>query len=992
METGIRFTCLKNGDNLLGQTWEYKGKTDVEAIEEKVKDMFKHVDICKVNYVIDTLLVSKDALNNVYLPNTGVNGDLWPMNRRLQLYKQCNDIYKDVKLVVELEFPTVVTAFNYMQYAQFATEIIKKYSYIKYWQIMTVPESYDETGAQKCPPDVYVQLIKYIHTTIHENFSDINIGGPAVFTAVNEYVESEYLNSEKQTFHKGWLAEATGEFYGTDPKYDLTEKSGFLPYIDFFSFWGDNSTGEFKYETFPLVIKKMQLGLIEQGQRTGFNLNVPFWSTKQGHFADKENNQDLQLQAYRDLKEYMGDFIVNVVPFKSQLVDEFYNPLDGNAVKNVYGVLYYYLGNDRKPSYTEFNFVLNMLSEYHEVCRDEMLIKAKRPYEYTADVYSVMFINDNKDKILTAIYPTQERIISPSNKIFTTVSLKPALNRVVYIPNGTKAQIDSMTDVNFKNYDFILVEEKLVVDTKTNEDLQAEVKEKLNFYETYVKNWMEHVPDDYNKEIFDTNFYKLVRAVAMEFGEMRHEFKILKDNNYLSTAHGDAIWNNFGALIGVKWKPKWSEEEYRRAVSAIIESILAGANKNSIQKAIKGYTGFDVKIYEMFKDYEHYGLSQDLNWDNQYKFTIEVEKGLDDNQSLDEVTEEIKEVVDLTRPAHTLPVIMIVLVGEENYREWYKERYGRDFANSDEFNTEIYQLEESNKYGWKGYNYDWVLQSDSNHSVKINSAFPIGARYTLYDRMSRDILTTFDVKVPKPKENLLAHYYMQYEDVYNRPIKEELSHDVTYYFSERKFGIKPLVTDRILKTNGGLIYDDDGNVIGNEGRKVNHFVTGFKYALYDDFWMLFEYFGEEKFHKVKESGFWSDVLWTFKEKYETPKEEKHLHLEVGFEELKYGLVPLNQKVMITSYPDEPAAANKLRRITDRYRYAVHYRVKDEMPQIITELNEEIFKKPTESSIINKMTSTFTEEPYKIKNEEFGIKLYKVKDDGTEEIIRQEGVL
>jgi hypothetical protein len=49
VQTGIRFTCLKNGDNLLGQTWEYKSLLGVEAVEQKVKDMFKHVDNCKID-------------------------------------------------------------------------------------------------------------------------------------------------------------------------------------------------------------------------------------------------------------------------------------------------------------------------------------------------------------------------------------------------------------------------------------------------------------------------------------------------------------------------------------------------------------------------------------------------------------------------------------------------------------------------------------------------------------------------------------------------------------------------------------------------------------------------------------------------------------------------------------------------------------------------------------------------------------------------------
>lgn len=1004
MKTGIRFTCLKNGDNLLGQTWEYKGYLGVEAVEQKLYDMFYHVKSLEIDTVIDTIVIGKDATNNVYLPNTGVNGDLWKMSDRLSIYKECAGKYK-LNLMVELEFPTVVTEFNYQQYAQYATEIIDKYSFIKYWQIMTVPEELDESGMQKCPPAVYVQLMKYIYETINHKYSDINIGGAGIFEAVNEYVDSAYINEDKEVYHTGWLAEATGEFYGTDTKYDATEACGFLPYIDFFAFQGDSSTGIFKYSTFPLVVAKLKEGLIAQAQRNGINLDIPFMSTKQGHFADKTSNQDLQLQAYRDLKEYMSDFIVDVIPFKRQLVDEFYNPLDGNAKKNVYGLLYYYLGNDRKPAYQQFSFILKKLAGYNSVCRDELMIKAKRPYEYTSEVLSVMFINDAKDKILTVIYPSSERIVATNNKIFTKVTLKPAINRVVYIPNGTKVQIDNPTDVNFKNYDFIVVEENLVVDTKTNENLSKEIELKLKFYETYVHNWLEHLPNDYNKEVYDTNFYNLIRSIAMEFGDMRYEFNILEENGYLQTAHGDAIYNNFGALIGLKWKRKWSEEQYRTAVSGILEGIFHGAHKNSIQKAIKGYTGFDVTIYEMFKDYEHYGLTQDLNWDNQYRFTVEVEKDLDDTQDLKEVFAEVKEAVDYVKPAHTLPIIMIVLVGKEDYREWYKERYGRDFADSDEFQMDIMQLEESNKFGWKAHNYDWVLQSDSKHSINVNSAFPIGARYTLYDRMWLDITTEFNVLMPKPKEDLLALYEVWYEDIYDRKIKDELNYEFSYHFSEAKFGIKPTVTDRVLKTNGGFIYDKDDNIIGSEHRKTNYFVTGFKYALYDEYWMLFEYYGEEKYPQVKDQLLYLEYKVFWEEFYKKPTEDFHMGLDVALEELKFGLVPYYDRTMIT-YTKNPRRRNQ--RITNHHVYGIRNRLWDEPsiePELVLEEKTKItketakiessasytdkFETPTENMSGFDVVLPALKEEIPKATDSCSISMYTVDTAGNMTVIRQE---
>lgn len=960
MKTGIRFTCLENGDNLLGQNWTYKTKTGVEAIVEKVADMFEHVSNLNITYVIDKLVIGKDKTNSLYLPNTGINGNLWPITERLGQYNLMIQKY-NIDLVVEIEYPTRITSFNYMDYAKYTVELISKYSFIKNWQIMTNPEEVDKMKEYKCPPDVYVQMMKYIYPLIHDNYSDIKIGGPGCSDAINEYVKTEYKNEDKQVFHQGWLAAATGEYYGTSPQYDATEKGGFLQYIDFFAFQGDNSTGKFTYETFPAVIVKLKQGLNKQAQRAGFNLNVEYWSTKQGHMANYDNVSDLQLQAYRDLKEYMVDFAMGIIPFKKQLVDEFYDPNSGLDL-NAYGILYYYLGLDRKPSFQQFKFILKMLEDYDDICRDELLIKAKRPYDITtADVQSVMFMAKDKSKVLTIVYPAIERIISEGAKNVATVTLKPALNRTIHVPDGSQYTITTPTNVNFKSYDFIAVEESLIVSTKNKEELRADVTNKLNFYNTYIQNLLKMVPDDYNKEVYDTNFYNLLRAAGIEFGDLRYDMSILKDNYFLRTAHGDAIFNNFGAIIGVKWKPKWSEKQYRSAVSGIIEALFHGANKNSIAKAIKLYTGYSVKIYELFKDYGHYGIPQNENWENQYRFTVEVEKDIDESLDVKEAYDETKEVLDLTRPAHTLPIIMIVLVGRENYREWYKQRYGIDFSKSDKFDPEYMILKESNKYGWKSINYDWVLHhAETDNHIKTNSIYPIGPRYTLYDRVKYNYKQLFRTHIRKPIDTPWAELVSWYKDKYERPIYEDLVMENYMEFYEVKYGIKPTLEEKILKTNGGLLYDKDGNVIGSEHRKLNTFRYGVKYALKDEFFLGREYYAEDKFHKVLDSLVNTFVRMIFEDIYDLPIDDEITGWDTGvvFTELKYGYAPSYACSFITYKPDTPG----FNRVTNRTRWGVYYRLKDNRYYFdISTPFKDSFKTPTPAPASSTtMTKPFTE--------------------------------
>lgn len=939
MRTGIRFTCLKRGDNLLGQTWEYKNVVGVEAIRLKLEDMFWHVSKLDITDVIDTIKLGKSSSNSLYIENSGVNGDLWPFNQRMEDYRKGISKY-NLNMVIELEFPTVVTSYNYMQYARYAVEVIDKYSWVKYWQIMTQPESLDATGVQNCPPAVYVQLMKYIYQTIHSKYSDIKIGGPGVLHGIVEYVNSAYTNEDKQLYHTGWLAQATGELYGTSTEYDLTEAAGFLPYIDFFAFQGNESTGEFTFETYQDTINKLKDGINAQMHRNNLSLTFEYYSTEQGHYADKSNYEDMQLQGYRDLREYMNDFAVSVIPFKTQLVDEFYDETDKNTEKNVYGILYYYLGNTRKPSYQQFYFIINKLSNYNHINTDLLMIKNKQPYESNIDVTSVMFINDDKNKIVTVIYPVRERILTANNTYFTKVTLKAGLNRNVYLPDGSELQITSPMDVYFKKYDFVIVEEKLVAGVANTADITKETTARLGFYQKCAKSLLSMVPDDYPKDVFDTNYYKLLRSVAIEYGDAEYERNILEDNMYLSTAHGDAIYNNFGALIGVKWKSTWSEEKYRTIASGLIESLLSGATKNSIAKAIKCYTGYDVHIYEMFTDYEHYGLTQEVNWDNQYRFTIEVEKTIEDSIDIGNLYNDVKSVVDLVKPAHTIPIIMIVMVGEEDYKKWYKERYGVDFNKSDDITIERREFAESNVYGWKEQAYDLILQStsDGKNSTNTNSAFPIAPKYTLYDRDYIDVLHTEDVKIPKPDMQWLPWWFVKYEDKYNRKTTDVYRIDLEMYESECKYGIKPISTSRTLKTNGGTLYDATGKIIGNEGRITNQYRTGFNYALNDEYWLLIEYFDEEKVHKIVEAQGLIIFENNYEEVYDKDKEDCKIQFEYANEELKYGLVPNYPKTLMTYLKDR-----KDKRITNDYRYGVRNRLHDDFFMIKWEGNHEEYE-------------------------------------------------
>ena len=88
MRTGVRLTALKNGDSLLGEVWNYKDLSGIEAVQKKLEDLFLYISKLNFTEVIDTIQISKDSYNNLYIADSGINGQLWPFAERLKTYRE----------------------------------------------------------------------------------------------------------------------------------------------------------------------------------------------------------------------------------------------------------------------------------------------------------------------------------------------------------------------------------------------------------------------------------------------------------------------------------------------------------------------------------------------------------------------------------------------------------------------------------------------------------------------------------------------------------------------------------------------------------------------------------------------------------------------------------------------------------------------------------------------------------------------------------------
>ena len=943
----MRLTYLAVGDPLLGQVWQYKTLDGVEAIEQKVSDSFFLMSKLCVTDVVDTIYLGTDAAGQLTLPNTGVNGDVWPMIRRMECYRRGLIDYPGRDLLLEIELPTVVTDVNWRRYAALVVELIARFTWVKRWQLMTMPEAIDSAGMLRCSSVNYVRMLRQVYTEVHERWAGIEVGGPGILQGITEYTDSAYTDDEGEVWHRGWLAEATGEQYGVDDAFDDVGRLGLLDCVDFFAFQGRQNFQELNFNVYKQVVTNMRAGLIAQGQRAGINLDIPFLSTYQGHYADRTSFVDMQLQGYRDLREYANAWAVNVTPFKTQLVDEFFDEENPDAVKNVYGLLYYYLGNDRKPAWAQFQFVLGTLTDFTKLPPPTLNVKVKRPHEENDNILYMMFMTPDDAQLATLLFPKVERDVLSKNPAVQRVALKAGLNRRYYLPDGTSGLLTTPVDITLRTYDFIIVIEQLDDGVEITKDLRDEVSARLAFYQRYATELLSMLPSTYPHESFDTNIYKLLRTVAIELGDGAYEKSILKDNYYLATAHGDALYNNFGVLVGLEWQVRWSEDDYRRILGGIIEALLHGAGKESVQRAVSLFTNLDVHVYEMFTDYAHEGLSREQSFDHQYRFTIEIEKPLGDSTNIDTLVEDVKLAANITRPAHTVPVVIIVLVGEESYKDWYADRYGRPFSQGDQLELMPLAKLSGNQYGWRAQGYGAIQRTADPADVdnsRLNGVLPLGPKYTLYDHRHEETEVQLAEEFPRPVDDMLVERSVEYAEEFPRPTNDEWAWTVDVDLHEVPFGWR---VRRHLKSNGGFIHDGPlGPIIGTEGTSVLNFRTGFAYMLRDDVSVAVERFLEDVYRDVEDT---LDVLAFLDmgtEEFPAPAEDLSMEAHVELGELRFGHVP-STALMTVAWPTVGTnlAFRVVNRLTNIHRAGVRYRLADDVTAAgAVELAEE-FRRP-----------------------------------------------
>jgi hypothetical protein len=267
MITGVRLSQLAVGEPLLGASWEYKTLTGKAAVIKRLEDLFYNAKYMGFNFIIDTIKPQIDANGKLTLINNGVHGDIWTFQERINKYKElCENT--GMTLLLEVDFPNIdsTNVYNYAEF--FIDSLISEYDWVKYWQVMVLPDSIDINKNYKCSPVNYTRFMSTIYPKVKQYNSQIQIGGPRIFDCISDYINKK----------EGWFAEAIGEYYDVSSDYTEIGDKGFLPYIDFFAFQGKQNTGTISYTNYSSIVDNLKESIYD---RIGDN-NIRFFSTEQG--------------------------------------------------------------------------------------------------------------------------------------------------------------------------------------------------------------------------------------------------------------------------------------------------------------------------------------------------------------------------------------------------------------------------------------------------------------------------------------------------------------------------------------------------------------------------------------------------------------------------------------------------------------------------------------------------------------------------------------
>ena len=594
MLSGIKFSQLGHGDILIDKNWSYRNLWGLAASKQKLLDQFKYSKEIGFKIIYDSIRPIYDENMNLTLKNSGHNSQIWPLydsithEDRISLYRK-EVLAGNFTFICRVEFPHILTNENMDEYVDFFMDLVQNpdFSWIENWTFFENPEQLvhieeKDIYVPAISPQNYVTFLSTIRTLAKKTNPNVKIGGPGLLKGLCTIDPNNPLKNDN-TFYHNWLKEAV--------------ELSLLQNIDFFTVQLRQEVFGLDYDyiyTLSTLLKDL-LGKYSSDENI-----MPIYSLNQGRQELDRNDIDKLLdQTYYTMSELLNTAKNGIIPIINCIADfpshANLNPFYDSKTDG-YGIFKFDL--TKKPQFEIFKFILKNLDNYTTLANHNSIYK--NPF---AD--DITFINNRSARDSTSLIS----VIWPKYKKENKIVILPNADQHYMLVDGTKEKIINPYEF-ISERDFIIVIQKLNTQLIDYKDLRTTIFKKYMYNMQTRDSLLKSLPTTYNTETDETNFYKILRSFALDYSDVKVEVDTLKNNAYLDTAQKDAIYNNFGKLVNLEKQYDWDYEKYRRLIKGVINSLLTGPTKKSIQDAANLFINYDsmfsseekiadIKIYEL---------------------------------------------------------------------------------------------------------------------------------------------------------------------------------------------------------------------------------------------------------------------------------------------------------------------------------------------------------------------------------------------------------
>lgn len=467
---------------------------------------------------------------------------------------------------------------------------------------------------------------------------------------------------------------------------------GLKDYFDFYTFY-DNKENEFNLNNSNFNINNVNFNFINSILNlTSDNKEIYF--TNQGISINPSvNNNDSH---YSDLEncgynEINNDFLLykeGIYTFKNKLIS--YTHIgdilkdDSENYSDKTGLIYCNIDSNQDGS---IPYILNksyfLYRRINNISINFNVLTDNLEVVLSSDYNQITFY-DNEDKIdlLYIMWTNNDDAIATlqshyARKYYKCIKIYDNNDEIIDYENE-KITLNVDYNVLYKNDEnFIIIVEDNVLSKMSLLDLQNKVRTITSYFRTTIQHLVNILPESYNKEIIDTNYYKLLRAIALQLGDLKFILDDVKNGfylnaldkteEYLKEVKGELIYKNFGSLIDLPKKSKWTDEQYRNMVTAVINALIGGPTVENMKEAITTFTGYNNRIYELYKEKDNYMFSNLKDLDFTYRFAVQVIKDINKYDDAKELMENLIYLLNIIKPAQALFIIYIIFEENEMY-------------------------------------------------------------------------------------------------------------------------------------------------------------------------------------------------------------------------------------------------------------------------------------------------------------------------------------